>query len=317
MKQFKNVISVLLAVVLIATAFAACKDNKKDSKKKQESATVTVAVTDENGETVTDKNGETVTEVISADDASAASQGGVVKVEGSTAAGNAAGASNGGNNTSKSSNGKNGNNNNNAKNTSKNTIKKPAAPATPKLSVGEITKDSVTLSWNAVKCNAYQLQYRLADGTWQDAAKKTSATKITLKNLQPYTDYEFRLRAYNENKAGVSASKWATAKAKTKEDEKYNRKINISVQLPYDSNEDDTLRIYVRESGAKKWTLVEESKVKCNKTVHEFTTKDKFKGLVEVRAELVNHKASSSTKTNGDSCKLEITVGIDTEYDEL
>lgn len=84
-----------------------------------------------------------------------------------------------------------------------------------------------------------------------------------------------------------------------------NRNIKISVSLPIDSSKEDTLTLYV--NGEK----VKEDKVVLNGTTYSFTTKDKYKGSVKVKASLKNYDKTTSTVTvtvakNSDTAKINL-----------
>jgi hypothetical protein len=78
------------------------------------------------------------------------------------------------------------------------------------------------------------------------------------------------------------------------------RKLTITVKLPTDSDVEDELTILVNGKEVKKDT------VRMNGTSYTFTTKDKYKGVVDVTASLKAH-GSSSAKTNEAGVTLEIS----------
>lgn len=84
-----------------------------------------------------------------------------------------------------------------------------------------------------------------------------------------------------------------------------NRNIKITVSLPIDSNKEDTLTLYV--NGDK----VKEDKVVLNGTTYSFTTKDKYKGEVKVKASLKSYDKTTPTVTvtvakNSDTAKINL-----------
>ncbi len=313
MKQLKITISVILAALLVFSVFTACKGNKKIDGEN----TVTVTVTDQNGEAVTDENGEPVTEVVNADDTTADSEGGEVVIEGGeSTTDKGADASK---TTTASKDDKDKKDKKDKETTTKETVTKPAKPAKPSdFKATDVTKDSLTLSWGAVKCSGYELQYKENGKDWETLQKSMTSTKAKLQEyLKPYTLYGFRVRAYNENSAGKKASDWAEISVRTKADESYKRFLTVKVKLPMDSNKKDTLRIYVKKQGKdEKYVLVEEKEVLCDKSNVKITTENKYKGVVTVKAVLVDHKKEAKTETNGDSCTLDLSaLGIDVEVD--
>ena len=310
LKHIKVIISVLLAVTLVAALFTACKGN---ASKNGKGTTQIVEVTDENGEKVTDEYGKVVTTVITDNSGENSDEGGVVVVDGGDTT---AAAADGGNNSADSATTKGGSKSTTAatkkKDKKKEKVTKPAAPATPSdFKATDITKDSLTLTWKAVKCDAYEIQYKASGRDWEVLKDSTTAVKIPIKGLNSYTSYAFRVRAYSENTAGKSASKWAQTTAKTKADEKNKRFIKIKAKLPIDSNKKETIQLYVNN------TLIKEQEVNCNGKYFTFTTEKKYEGLVTVKAVLKSSKTTSAIQTDKDSCVLDLTaIGIDVIIDE-
>ncbi len=343
MKQFKIAISIILSAVLIISAFSACKGNggKGENKGGKEGETVIVAVTDENGEEVTDANGEVVTEAVPAEDAPSESEGGVVIINGDS---NKTDTEENEGSDSKKTDKKNKKKDKKdskkeddkaenekdkkedkkkdkekEKEEEKETIKKPAKPEKPsKFKASGVTKDSLTLSWDAVKCDAYELEMRENGKEWKSLKKAMTATAVSLKEyLKPYTIYFFRVRAFNENEAGRSASDWAEINVRTKADEKYKRFITVRVKLPFDSKKKDKVKIYIKKQGKdEKYVLVHEKDVILDGSTVKYTTTEKYEGVVSVKAVLADLKASAKTETNSDSCRLTIVSGIENDIDD-
>ncbi len=318
MKQLKIVISVILAAVLVLAVFTACKGNKGGKG----GETVTVAVTDENGEAVTDENGEVVTEVVNAEDTTAASEGEAVVIEGD-GNDNKSGDNSGNSTTKKTTKSSKDNKKKDDKETTKKnkkTVKKPAKPAKPaNFKATGVTKDSLSLSWDAVKCDAYELEYKESGKDWKSLQKSMTSTKANLKEyLKAYTLYYFRVRAFNENSAGKSASDWVEIKVKTKADEKYKRFISVKVKLPFDSKKKDKVRIYIKKQGKdEKFVLVNEKDIICDGSNYKYKTDKKYEGVITVKAVLVDHKKQEKVETNGDSCEIDLsTIGIDVDVDD-
>ena len=312
MKNLKIIISVLLALTLVICAFTACKGK---GKKSSAGATATVVVTDENGEQVTDENGEFVTAVVD-------ENGEIIEGDDSgvdVGDNNGVEIDNGGVNinSGKSSNGSSKTVKNNkaatTKKASKN-VKKPSAPGkVTGLKASDITKNSLTLKWKAVSCTGYEVAYSTDSTKWTTIKKAMTETKLPVSGLTSNTKYFFRVRAFNSNSAGKSASGWAVTNATTKADESINRNIKITVKLPMDSNKTDTLRIYVDDMK----NPVKEAQIKCNGTKFTWTTDKKYKGNVKVKAVLVSHKTSNTVSTDKDNCVVDISgIGIDQEVDD-
>lgn len=188
------------------------------------------------------------------------------------------------------------------------TIKKPSKPSeVSSLKASKITSSSVTLSWKKVKCDGYRVRVFNASGDKvQDITCKSSTYKVS--KLDSYTDYEFRVRAYNENEAGKSESKDASVTASTKAANSQ-RKIKISVRLPENSARTDTLNVYIIDG--KKEIKIKTAKIKCDGSTYTFTTDKKYKGIVTIKAELVDNKASDTVKTDKKAVTLNLTkIGI-------
>lgn len=188
------------------------------------------------------------------------------------------------------------------------TIKKPSKPSeVSSLKASKITSSSVTLSWKKVKCDGYRVRVFNASGDKvQDITCKSSTYKVS--KLDSYTDYEFRVRAYNENEAGKSESKDASVTASTKAADSQ-RKIKISVRLPENSARTDTLNVYIIDG--KKEIKIKTAKIKCDGSTYTFTTDKKYKGIVTIKAELVDNKASDTVKTDKKAVTLNLTkIGI-------
>lgn len=192
--------------------------------------------------------------------------------------------------------------------TSKETIRKPSKPSdVSSLKASKITSSSVTLTWKAVKCNGYRVRVFDSSGNKvQDITCKNNTYKVS--KLESYTNYEFRVRAYNENEAGKSESKDASVTASTKAANSQ-RKIKISVKLPENSAKTDTLNVYI--INGKKEDKIKTAKIKCDGSTYTFTTDKQYRGVVTIKAELVNNKASDTVKTDKKSVTLNLTkIGI-------
>ena len=320
MKNVKIIISVLLAVSLLAAVFTACKGS---GDKKSKTVTEVVAVTDENGEEVTDENGEVVTTVITVDEDSTSSdsEGEVVVVDenGNEIDDGGNGSGNKGNKDKKKKDKKDKKDKKESDTTKKGKepVTKPAAPDAPTgFKAGDVTKSSVTLSWNTVKCDGYEVASCTSGNNWETVKDSMTATKIKIEGLNTFTPYKFRVRAFNKNSAGKSASKWVEASAKTKADTDNNRFIKIKVKLPLDSNMDDKLVVTILPEGKKEAETVLEKDIKCNGKYITFTTEKKYKGLVTIKARVKKYDASCSITSDKDSVLLEIPKnGIDAEID--
>lgn len=325
MKKYKGLLAVLIAVALLFS-LAACAGNSGKSEK------VTVAVTNENGEYVTDENGELVTEEVEAEvvtnengevvteivtDANGKPVTTVVdgKYQNVTQVVTGASSSNSANNnstknttvksTKKSETTAKKNNSSTKKGTdNSDTIKKPSAPKNvSKLEADRVKTESLRLKWGKVSCDGYQVQ-QFANGEWVYLTKNTTSTSLTVKELVSFTSYQFRVRAFNKNSAGTTASSWKTVSVTTKAADT-SRKITLTVLLPVKSGEEDTLTIYVDGK------VVETKTVKLDGTEYVFTTKDKYKGKVSVKAELKKARTSDTKETDKAAEILDLTaIGI-------
>ena len=313
MKNSKGIIAILCAIVLIVS-LAACAQQKGKTEN------VTEAVTDENGEVVTDKNGEVVTQELEAQMVVTDADGKTVTEVVTDKSGkplttvinnkyvNVTQAVTVGNGTQSTTAQKS----TNAKKTKKkkttssaSTTKNPNAPKAPanisSLKVSDETKSSLKLSWSKVDCTAYQISFS-ADGgeTWEYLEKEYNKTSYNVKDLISDTVYLFRVRAYNKNDAGTTPSAWKTVKAKTKVNNEP-RKIKISIELPIDGDIEDELVIMV---GGKE---VKKEIVELKGDIYTFTTKEEYKGEVEIYAALKDH-GSDSVKTDKAECRLSLPL---------
>ena len=318
MKNYKAIISVLVAIVLVCSLIACSQKPQQPD----ESKGVTQAVTDDSGEIVTDENGNLVTEKIEAEvvtdengkavtevvtDAkgkpvTTEENGEYVNVTQNVTRPAATAAST----TAKQQTTKKGekattkkSDKKKKKETTTNKIKKPDAPSAPsKISFSGVEENKVKISWSAVKCSGYQVQYKYDKEEFTDLAKSTSSTSMTVDGLVSYTEYTFRVRAFNKNEAGKSVSKWVTKTVTTKA---ANDKRNITIQftLPTDANKEDTLIIQIEDDKEEMQVHLDGSKV-------TFTSEKKYKGLVTITAKLKNAKSSVKFKTDKEYYEVEI-----------
>lgn len=268
--KIKKILAVLICVALLACSFAACssKENESDSTSSTPDSSQSAEENNDSGEKSDDGKEKT--------DKSGKTEQSDKKDK-----------------TSKAS---------------KETIRKPSKPSdVSSLKASKITSSSVTLTWKAVKCNGYRVRVFDASGNKvQDITCKNNTYKVS--KLESYTNYEFRVRAYNENEAGKSESKDASVTASTKAANSQ-RKIKISVKLPENSAKTDTLNVYI--INGKKEDKIKTAKIKCDGSTYTFTTDKQYRGVVTIKAELVNNKASDTVKTDKKSVTLNLTkIGI-------
>lgn len=298
MKNKKAIVALVL-VVAIVTAFAACSKSGKDDEKS--TSQVTAAVTDSNGEAVTDENGVIVTEkvggeVVTDKDGKTVTE--VVTNKGGETVTDKSGKAVTQVVTKKSSGNSNSNNSNSSSTGKKNN--KPAAPSAPSnLKAGSVTQTSLKLTWSG-KATGYQIQSSTNSGNnWKTLESAYKSTSYNAKDLSTYTDYIFRVRAYNQNSNGTSYSKWTVVSVKTKADDKSQRYISVSVKLP-SSNSSDTLNIYIDGE------LVKAQKITCNGSTYKYKTDKKYKGLVTIKVELESAGKGTALSTDKDSCYLSL-----------
>lgn len=276
--RIKKIMAILLCVALLVCSFTACSSSKNESDVTSSAAGSSQSAQGNNGGTDGKTDG---------------------KEDGKKDDKQKDGKTDGDGKTDK--NGK-------TSNPSDKTIKKPSKPSeVSSLKASKITSSSVTLSWKKVKCNGYRVRVFNASGDKvQDITCKSSTYKVS--KLDSYTDYEFRVRAYNENEAGKSESKDASVTASTKAADSQ-RKIKISVRLPENSARTDTLNVYIIDG--KKEIKIKTAKIKCDGSTYTFTTDKKYKGIVTIKAELVDNKASDTVKTDKKAVTLNLTkIGI-------
>ena len=313
-KHSKALIAVLCAIVLIFS-LAACAQQKGKTEK------VTQVVTNENGEAVTGENGELITEEVEAQIITDANGKAVTEV---VTGQNGQPLTTVVNNsyvnvtqvvTSQKSQTTAGNKTATTKKSEKTTKKKSKttttqsasdnAPKAPEnissLSVSDISETSLKLNWSKVSCTGYQIAISEDGGvSWAYLEKDYTKTTYTVKDLISNTDYIFRVRAFNKNNDGTSASEWKSTNAKTKEN-KDKRKITISIELPVDGDADDVLTVTIDGKEIKK------EKVKLDGSTVSFTTEEKYKGEVEINASLADHGADT-IKTDKAECKLTLPL---------
>ena len=296
MKKKKAILALVLVVAIVA-AFAACSKSSKDDK--GSTSQITAAVTDSNGEAVTDENGVIVTEKVGGEvvtDKSGMAVTEVVTQKGGQTVTDKAGKAVTQVVTEKSTaSSKSGDKTSTTKKSNK-----PAAPSAPSsLKAGSVTQTSLKLTWSG-KANGYQIQSSTDRGShWTTLEKTYKSKSYTAKKLSSYTDYIFRVRAYNQNSNGTSYSKWTVVSVKTKANEKSKRYITVSVKLP-SSGGSDTLNIYVDGK------LVKSQKVNFDGSTYKYKTTKKYEGLVTIKAEFSSKGKETAASTDKDSCYLSL-----------
>lgn len=332
-KNNKIIIAIFLAVVM-ACVFVACSHADKEEGKM---ITVTEAVTDEAGEVVTDAQGEVVTEIVEGE--AETTDGGEIVTEvvtnqkkepfthkdggyvtrvvvkttsplhkktttkkGSTTT------KKGGTTTTKKGETASKDDETTTTTTTTTVVKQPNAPGkVTGFKVSSVTKDSVKLTWDKLDCDGYEILYS-ADGENEQQLLTTKTTE-TIKNLISYTGYTFKIRGYNEYAGGkkIATNNWVEVKATTKADEDNERQINLKCLLPV-TGKADTLVIYVKEKGGK---YKKDSEVKidsCDGMTHTYKTKEKYKGLVQIKVVLKNAETQDeSALTDKNTVSLDLT----------
>jgi len=299
MKLYKSIMAIILAAV-ISMSFAACKAKPVSPEESTEPSTV--VVTDKNGEAVTDKDGNTVTEIVTENPESV----NVSEQESKLAE----------DSTKKSKKKDKKKNKKEKESTTEAQTTQPVTkvknPNTVKeIKVSNVTDNSLTLSWEGVTCDFYELEYKYYSAErWEVVDDSLKSTSINITGLTSLTKYSFRLRAIIKHKAGNSESNWTEISAKTKAQE-ITRKIKIKVQLPARNNDEDVLLIYLKEKDKKAVRLVAE-KINFDGSVYEFETKDEYKGTVTVIAKLKNIGKVEKVKTDKETCLVDVSViGMD------
>ena len=323
MKNSKAIIAVLCAVVLIFS-LAACAQQKAKTE------SVTQAVTNENGEIVTDKNGAAVTEELQAQIVTDAEGKAITEVVTGTdgkplttvkdnkyvnvtqvvtaknsnaPSGNATGSTTVKTSTTKASKDKKTTKSEKASSTTKKSTSKVKAPeAITKLKASDVTQTSFKLSWNKVDCTGYRIMFSTDGGArWSYFERKYSKTSYTANGLISDTNYIVKVVAYNSKSGKTAEGKGKQVAVKTKANTK-SRKIKIHIVLPIDSNMEDTLTIFIDGKEIKK------EKVRLDGSAYTFTTDEKYKGEVEIRAELKEHGAEILL-TDKEECTIEVPLG--------
>lgn len=315
----KKIALILAVIMIISVCFVACSNNNDET----EVLTSVQTVTDANGEDVTDENGEVVTEIVEIEEVTDEDGKTVTDSNGKVVTTVKSGSSSKNNNSSpnsnadsKSDNQNTSSNNNkddsndNTNNDSDDNDKKPTSkpenkPEKPdnveNLKTSDVAMDSVTLNWKSVKCTAYEISYSLDEKDWTVLEKEYKKTSYTAKKLTSYTKYYFRVRAYNKNDAGKSASNWATVEVTTTANENYERKLVVSVILPNKAGKSDTITVYI--DGEKDGSFTAE----LDGTTYEYKTKEEYKGLVTVKVDFKDSGITRSTKTDKESVELDFS----------
>lgn len=278
MKNYKSLIALILAMV-IALSFAACKGKPVTPDETSED---TVIVTDESGETVTEKDKKAKADV-SEKESKAEEEKTTKKDDKET-----------------------------EKETTTEPVSKVKNPNTVKeIKVVNVTDNSLTLKWEGVVCDYYELEYKRATADkWEQIDDKLKATSIDIEGLISMTKYDFRLRAIIKNKAGGSPSAWTEVSAKTKEKIE-TRKIKINVQLPAKNSDEDRLIVYIKEEGKKREKILSK-KIKYDGSVYKFETEKEYKGVVTITAKLKKAGVQTKVKTDKDKCDIDISsIGMD------
>ena len=318
MKNSKAIIAVLCAVVLIFS-LAACAQQKVKTEK------VTQAVTNESGEIVTDENGATVTEELQAQIVTDSEGKAVTEIVTGTdgkplttvkdnkyvnvtqvvtaKGGKASNSTTGKASTTKASKDKTTNQEQTSSTSKKSSsdVKAPAAITTLKAS--DISQTSFKLSWNKVDCTGYRIMFSTDGGArWSYFERDyKNKTNYTAKGLISDTNYIVKVVAYNSKSGKTAEGKGKQIAVKTKANTK-SRKIKINVVLPADSNMEDTLTVSIDGKEIKK------EKVRLDGSTYTFTTEDKYKGEVEIKAELKEHGAEILL-TDKEECTIEVPLG--------
>lgn len=290
----KKISIALVVLIVLSMVFVACSKNAKD-----EEATVTQVVTDENGEAVTDENGEVVTELVTGSVVTDAEGSTVTEVV-TNAQGEKVTNAQGGDITQVVTKAPNGST---KKDTTVSTLPKPDKPGNiSKLKASSVTQTGLKLTWSGVKCDGYQIAYSSDNGyNWTYLEKDYSKTSYTVSKLTSYTKYQFRVRAFNENKAGISASSWETVTVTTKANEEISRKIKISIILPNNGGIEETVTVYV--NGEKDGTIT----AKLDGSTISYTTVKKYKGVANVKASLKSMGYARAVNTDKESCEIDFS----------
>lgn len=350
MKNKNTIIAILVAVALIAAGVVLAvtgkfaPDDKEESTSAEVVSSVTVAVTDENGEAVTDEAGEVVTEVLTNVVAVTDGKGNTVYVPAEQAAttsgsavsqgGNESGGETSGNQPSEqSTSAPNGAASTSAQSTTAATtanttastttgttqapITKPSRPDdVSNLRAGKITENSIELKWDKVKCDYYLVSMSNEEnGEYQPIGTDNNNTKIASNNLvvtglQPGTVYYFAVWAVNENQAGkMNSANPAKEKFETGVIT-VPRKINIHVIAPMKSAQEDTVTFWIKEEKGK-WEEIGASPIYLDGETHTYVTEKEYSGSVVVYAKIEGLNEERQEICNGEDCTLDISaIGI-------
>lgn len=343
-KNNKFILAILLAIVL-ACVLVACSNA---DKKTGEMVTVTEAVTDEAGEVVTDAQGEVVTEAVDAEvqttdggeavtevvtnqkkepythkDGSKVTRAVVIKTTSpfrkttskqndDTTTKKRTTTTKKGDTTTK--NDKTTTTTTTKKGQTTTAVKQPNAPGkVTGFKVDSAEKDSVKLVWNKLDCDGYEIRYSTDGENWTQVL--TTKTSATVSKLTSYTKYIFQIRGYNEYSGSkIATNNWVEVKGATEADTNNERQLKLTCMLPATGTA-DTLTIYVKKDGSKKY--VKDSTISidsCDGMKHSYKTKEKYKGLVQIKVILKNADVSAESElTDKNSVSLDLTntnIGI-------
>jgi cell wall-associated NlpC family hydrolase len=151
-----------------------------------------------------------------------------------------------------------------------------------------------------------------------------TVTKIVTTN-QTTTAKETTTKKSGKNKDKTTTTKEGTTKqtttkeTTTKETTTEKRKLTINVQLPIDYQQDDTILFYIKNDDDE-WEEIDSVDVTCDGSTYKYVTDKQYKGDIEVKAKLKNHKNSTVGKITADKKSITLnlsSIGIDIVGDDI
>ena len=130
------------------------------------------------------------------------------------------------------------------------------APAAPAIKSYESTANSVTLKWGTVKGASGYRVYRKSGGKWVKVKTLYSGASCIDKNLQPYTAYEYKVKAFTKTLRGTVWGKSCAAYMTTTRPETIKFKpcgaTEDAIRLNWYKVKCDGYQVFMKQNGVYK-----------------------------------------------------------------
>lgn len=130
------------------------------------------------------------------------------------------------------------------------------APSAPSIKSYESTANSVALKWGAVKGASGYRVYRKSGGKWVKVKTLYSGASCTDKNLQPYTAYEYKVKAFTKTSRGTVWGKSCAAYMTTTRPETIKFKpcsaTEDAIRLNWYKVKCDGYQVFMKQNGVYK-----------------------------------------------------------------